>query len=223
MELPQKKKRKQEKPPKKKSSDPQPIRSVYVTGLPLDVTTDELKEIFTKCGIINEDPTTGESKIKIYKDIDGNPKGDALITYFKEESVDLAAQLLDDSYIRPSCQIHVQKAITSNRHAAILNSSIRLSSTIKRALRTKRPAGYWINGRCKTKSELWRKSLIGSIQKLMHRRNRKSIAAPRLSRTCSLLKNWRYKHSPTSSLCTIHITGKPYAPSGPERRSSLRR
>ncbi|KAI8077857.1 uncharacterized protein BX664DRAFT_367317 [Halteromyces radiatus] len=88
--------------------------SVYVTGVPPDVTIDELKQVFSKCGVIMEDLETGEPKIKIYRDDHGISKGDALVTYFKEESISLAINLLDDSELRPgekSTKINVQPAV----------------------------------------------------------------------------------------------------------------
>ncbi|PVU94394.1 hypothetical protein BB559_003017 [Furculomyces boomerangus] len=74
--------------------------SVYVTGLPLDVTEDEVEEVFKKCGTIMPDIITGKPRIKVYRDEKGIPKGDALITYFKEPSVSLAIDILDDSLFR---------------------------------------------------------------------------------------------------------------------------
>lgn len=56
------------------------------------------------------DPNTGAQKVKIYKDSEGNFKGDALISFENIESVETAIEMLDKSNIRPDCIITVQPA-----------------------------------------------------------------------------------------------------------------
>lgn len=72
-----------------------------MTGLPLDTTVDEVAEVFSrKCGVIAEEIDSGRPRIKLYTDADGNFKGDALVVFFKPQSVDMAIILLDDTYFR---------------------------------------------------------------------------------------------------------------------------
>ncbi|XP_063169391.1 17S U2 SnRNP complex component HTATSF1 [Candoia aspera] len=83
--------------------------NVYVTGLPPDITKDEFVDVMSKCGIIMRDPQTEEPKIKLYKDKEGNLKGDGLCCYLKRESVELALKLLDENEIR-GYKLHVEVA-----------------------------------------------------------------------------------------------------------------
>ncbi|NXM95837.1 HTSF1 factor, partial [Sylvia borin] len=83
--------------------------NVYVTGLPPDITKHEFVQVMSKCGIIMRDPQTEEHKIKLYKDKEGNLKGDGLCCYLKRESVQLALRLLDEAEIR-GYKLHVEVA-----------------------------------------------------------------------------------------------------------------
>ena len=74
---------------------------MYITNLPTDIDVDELQSTFSRCGVIAEEIDTKSPRIKIYTDEKtGAPKGDALIVYFRAESVDLAVQMLDDTDFR---------------------------------------------------------------------------------------------------------------------------
>lgn len=75
-------KRKAQEPPTWFEVDEAHNTAIYVSGLPLDITMDELTELFNKCGLIARDER-GKDKIKLYKDTNGQPKGDALCIYIK--------------------------------------------------------------------------------------------------------------------------------------------
>ncbi|KAE8232128.1 hypothetical protein CF326_g2847 [Tilletia indica] len=81
---------------------PKPVTSVYVSNLPLDATQDELASAFSRYGVLLEDDLgSAANRIKLYRDAaTGMFTGDALITYFKAESVDLAVSVLDESCLR---------------------------------------------------------------------------------------------------------------------------
>ncbi|KAJ3225271.1 hypothetical protein HDU81_008043 [Chytriomyces hyalinus] len=100
---------KQQQPPKKKFNS-----SIYITNLPPDTTAEELAETFSKYGLIMEDLSTGKPRIKMYQTENGEFKGDALVTFFKEESVRLAVDLMDDAEFRfgmAGTKIHVSQAV----------------------------------------------------------------------------------------------------------------
>ncbi|KAL0938827.1 nuclear mrna splicing factor-associated [Colletotrichum truncatum] len=91
---------KKAKPPR---PPPQPRQNtaVYVTGLPADATADEVHDLFSrKAGVIAEEIDSGRPRIKMYTDESGNFKGDALIVFFKPQSVEMAIMLLDDTDFR---------------------------------------------------------------------------------------------------------------------------
>ncbi|TIA83923.1 hypothetical protein E3P98_00524 [Wallemia ichthyophaga] len=83
----------------KRDKPPPPKTAVFVTGLPPDVTVDEIADVFSKYGVLltNDD---GSPKVKLYTDDLGNFKGEALVVYYKQDSVSLAVQLLDDTELR---------------------------------------------------------------------------------------------------------------------------
>lgn len=99
---------------KRKSSKKSNGNWIYITGLPSDITVDELKSHFCKVGLIEINPIDQEAKIKIYTDSsDGTGtycKGDASLCYHAKESVQMAINVLSEGYIRPTHQVTVAKA-----------------------------------------------------------------------------------------------------------------
>jgi hypothetical protein len=85
--------------------------SIYITGLPLDITPEELLPFFAKCGVIKKDPETAQPIFRIYVNEEGKPKGDGRVTYYRPESVPLAIQILDGAEIRPGFPVKVSEAV----------------------------------------------------------------------------------------------------------------
>ncbi|CAO1618418.1 unnamed protein product [Parajaminaea phylloscopi] len=74
--------------------------SIFLSHLPLDADAQEIASVFSRFGIISEDDQ-GSPRIKLYSDAaTGMFKGEALLTYFKPESCELAIQLLDGTCLR---------------------------------------------------------------------------------------------------------------------------
>lgn len=67
-----------------------------MSNLPPDTTSEQLASVFSKAGVLLIGDN-GEPRIKLYYDDSGKFKGEALVMYFKEGSVDLAITLLDDT------------------------------------------------------------------------------------------------------------------------------
>ncbi len=91
---------------------------MYVTGLPADADLDEVAARFGKFGLIEEDDE-GSPKVKLYARDDGSSSGDALVVYFKEESVSLAITMLDDAELRvgePGTRMSVRRAEFGHKH-----------------------------------------------------------------------------------------------------------
>lgn len=100
-------------PPARKSKN----TAIYVSRLPPDATVSEVHETFSKFGLIEIDDTD-QPKIKLYANDEGRFNGEALVVYFKEESVDLAIRMLDDVELRlgdASTRMAVRKADFSHK------------------------------------------------------------------------------------------------------------
>ncbi|KAH7080456.1 hypothetical protein BKA63DRAFT_407249 [Paraphoma chrysanthemicola] len=94
-----KRKKPEEEPAGKKAAKVQENRAIYVTNLPRDTNEVEINEVFSKYGIIDQG-ADGNKRIKMYTDDEGEFNGEALIVYFKKDSIKLAIELLDDYFFR---------------------------------------------------------------------------------------------------------------------------
>lgn len=141
-----KKREKQKQKRKEKWYTPKINSNVYIKNLPKDITQTELVEYFSKCGIIRKDPKTEELKVKIYIDPETNePKGDALISYLREESVDLCISILNGTEIRPGYKIEVEEAVfeqKSEKYIPRENTSINDLQKFKNKTEIERTLGW---------------------------------------------------------------------------------
>ncbi|EGT46963.1 hypothetical protein CAEBREN_21533 [Caenorhabditis brenneri] len=76
------------------------VHAVYVSNLPEDITDEEFQEFMSKCGVIQPDIRTNKPKCKLYRDENGELKGDGRCCYIKKESIDLACNILDGSQFK---------------------------------------------------------------------------------------------------------------------------
>ncbi|KAJ5987463.1 hypothetical protein N7451_011828 [Penicillium sp. IBT 35674x] len=74
--------------------------ALFISSIPLDAELDEIRDVFSKCGVIAEEIDSGRPRIKMYMDEEGKFKGEALVVYFRPESVNLAIQMLDETEFR---------------------------------------------------------------------------------------------------------------------------
>ena len=89
---------------KEKAKDPEWFQEeqskstkVYVSNLPSSITEESFIELMSKCGMVEFDARNKKPKVKLYKDSEGQMKGDGLCSYIKHESVELALTILDGS------------------------------------------------------------------------------------------------------------------------------
>ena len=79
---------------KKKKSDG-PSTYIRIEGLPQAATDADVKTFACRCGVLKTDELTGEVKLKVRRDEEGQCTGVAVVGFLKPESVALALQLLD--------------------------------------------------------------------------------------------------------------------------------
>ncbi|KAL0261034.1 hypothetical protein SLS55_004726 [Diplodia seriata] len=102
-----------------KNSKEMPSSAVYVTSIPLDATYEDIDEVFSKYGIIRESEDTEEKRIKMYTDEQGNFKGEALIVYYRPESVPMVINMLDDT------AFNFKQGVNGNMRVQVADSSFK--------------------------------------------------------------------------------------------------
>ncbi|KAF2120541.1 hypothetical protein BDV96DRAFT_269020 [Lophiotrema nucula] len=71
-------------------------RAVYVRNIPLDASREDIEETFGRYGGMIDQGIDGAKRVKMYADDQGNFNGEALIVFFKKDSVQQAIRMLDD-------------------------------------------------------------------------------------------------------------------------------
>lgn len=80
------KRKAQAPPPKWFDMPPEHNSKVYVSNLPNDITEEEFGQLMSKCGLVMKDLKNGKLKLKLYRDANGELKGDGLCHYIKVSS-----------------------------------------------------------------------------------------------------------------------------------------
>ena len=93
------------------SKPPKPQHNwVYITGLPSDCTEQELLAHFSRVGLVALHPATQQPKLRLYRDAEGKPKGDASLCYIAPQSADMAVDVLSGGFLRVGCMVTVTRA-----------------------------------------------------------------------------------------------------------------
>jgi len=72
------------------------VDTVFVSGMPTDVSEDDIERHFGAIGIIKKDRRTMKSKIWMYMDkTTGKPKGEATVTYDDQNAARSAIEWFD--------------------------------------------------------------------------------------------------------------------------------
>lgn len=88
-------------PPKWFEVAPEQNTKVYVSNLPLDITEDEFGELMAKCGMVMKDLRGGKYKLKLYRDANGQLKGDGLCHYIKVSCIRLKLSIAPSPSLGP--------------------------------------------------------------------------------------------------------------------------
>ncbi|KAG0154935.1 hypothetical protein PDIDSM_508 [Penicillium digitatum] len=123
-----------------KVKKPRVNTAVWVTKIPGDAELSEIQDVFSKYGILAEELDTGKPRIKMYTDENGNFNGEALIVYFRPESVNLAIDVLDETDFRmgsrnPAGPMRVQAADFSYKREQDVQPKVTMTMKEKKKLK----------------------------------------------------------------------------------------
>ncbi|EDV43245.2 uncharacterized protein Dana_GF18392 [Drosophila ananassae] len=137
--------------------------TVFVLGMRLNVTKNDIIMFFGKLGLIKMDESTSKPKIFVYKNkLTGRSKGEATITYVSPYSAQAAIACLNGSKFMGQ-QLTVLPAYLSTRKGSVRFSYPRELNTAdqqrrQRQQRWKPASDNWVCLACRNSNFVWRSS-----------------------------------------------------------------
>lgn len=137
--------------------------TVFVLGMRLNVTKNDIIAFFGKLGLIKMDQSTGKPKIFVYKNkLTGRSKGEATITYVSPYSAQAAIACLNGSKFMGQ-QLTVLPAYLSTRKGSVRFSYPRELNPLdqqrrQRQQRWKPASDNWVCLICRNSNFVWRSS-----------------------------------------------------------------
>ncbi|KAJ5077786.1 splicing factor u2af-associated protein [Anaeramoeba ignava] len=111
-----------------------------ITGLPRDISVEEIYKHFSKCGIIEKNEETKKPEIKIIYDSSEQDKSGAELKYAMPQSLDNALYILDGSEIRANWPIRITRADSEPQE---MRNETKRSKTKTRAKKQENPDLSW--------------------------------------------------------------------------------
>ncbi|OEH77674.1 RNA recognition motif-containing protein [Cyclospora cayetanensis] len=154
--------------------------NIYVSGLPLTYTEKDVADLFKKAGVFKVDPETLQPKIRLYTDEAGLFKGDCLISFAHEASVETAIRYFDQYAVDEAhtIQARLTRLLHAQQCTRRKESSGAVGGGVCRLLRVSL-ADFSKKQEQKTEASSQQTARVSLVQQAALRRRRKRILAAR--------------------------------------------